>query len=404
MSLAYYSPPGACISMPNVLKFWDASRIAVAKTCWRKHWLLNVRGLRRRGGSSVHLEWGKAYHACVELYDNLVTVWHASPENAGLGALALATMESWDHARGQPKWGEFFTLFRCTDPATRAHKKDASKQVARPASERCPWSREWFEEIPLAGHPDRATNMICAACGAKVESSQRWLPEHKKKTRANLIRAVAAYCDTPGLEPWRFEDGSANTEVQHRLPLPLLTSPDGDPYQIVANMDSIVDHNGWAAIRERKTTGMPALDARFWAPYEMNPQVDTYDLVGRAVYPDEARPPKLLIEATRVTQGGEVEIQRQVVPISEGRAQEYLGEVIELVNEAEKRTRGAAIGLPPERMFPRNTTACHGKFGTCAFWRVCTAEPKIREQILAEDYVVEHWDPLTASVQESEEE
>ncbi len=297
---------------------------------------------------------------------------------------------SWDAARGQPFWGEWFQLERCTDPAERPHKRNAGQMVPKSGSERCPWSKTWQESVPA-----RLPQGVCAACGHLIEYSRKWLPEHRKKTRANLLRAVALYCDQEGLAPYAFEDRSEPvTEVQHRVPLGI-NAADGTEYKLVVNIDSIVDHHGWPAIRERKTTGMAKLDHRFWGPYEMNPQVDSYDLAARVIYAVEDRPPKLLLEVTRVTEGGEVEIVRHLVNIPEGRADEWLGELRGLILEAEMRTATAAQA-GPEVAFPRNTTACHGKFSTCAFWRLCTAAPHEREQVIADDYKVEHWDPLSA--------
>ncbi len=182
--------------------------------------------------------------------------------------------------------------------------------------------------------------------------------------------------------------------MQHRIPLGV-SADDGTEYKLVVNIDSIVDHHGWPAIRERKTTGMSKLDYRFWGPYEMNPQVDSYDLAARVIYAVEDRPPKLLLEVTRVTEAGPVEIVRHLVNIPEGRADEWLGELRGLILEAERRTQEAEV-VGRDAAFPRNTTACHGKFSTCAFWRLCTAAPHEREQVIADDYKVEHWDPLSA--------
>ncbi len=378
------NPPGACTTLPALPKVWDGSRISMA-VCWRKHYLGTVRGLRRKGVPSIHLTWGKAYHACTELFDNA----RVAGRDGALEALQLAFELSWDAERGQPFWGEWFTLYRCADPEMRPHKRDPDKLVPRKASERCPNSLRWVEDVPRQ-------HRKCSACGASVLTVQKWLPEHKKKTRASLLRAVALYCDTPELAPYAFADPAEPvTEVQHSIPLPL-NSPDGDPYQLLVNLDSIVDLNGWAAIRERKTTGIQRLDWRFWELYEMGPQVDTYDLAGRVVYPDEDRPPKLLVEITQLGSGAEVNIIRQVINIPEGRAEEHLREVVELVAEAAERTERASASGEWEAAFPRRTAACHGRFGTCAFWALCSAAPAEREGMIAADYEVNHWNPLTA--------
>lgn len=386
--------PHACETLPNQPLVWDPTRLALKMTCDRLHLYKTIMGLHLDHPKSVHFAWGKAYHTITEQVDKhrLLGLPRAS---IILEAKILAETLSWDDELKQPRWGENFTLYRCTSPATRPMKRDPSKQTINELQ--CSWAKKWFEELPMQG-------AFCARCHWPIEKSQRWFNGHKKKTRANLIAAAVAYAKADTLPPYAFMDGSSATEVGHSVDLPIL-SPDGTPYKLRVNIDSIVEYDGWAAIRERKTTGLPKLDGRFWTQYQMNPQVDSYDLVGRVIYSVDDRPPDFLIEATRVTEKGKVEIAREVIPIPEERSEEWFGELQGVIKAAEARALAMQQGTEPEAAFPRNTTACHSRFGTCAFWRLCTEAPSKRADIIAKDYRVEHWDPVAAEsiIEETEE-
>lgn len=397
-----------CKSLPKMPLIWDPSRLAPPIACLRKHWYMTARGLRLNGGTNVHLEWGHAYHACCERRD-LALISGLSDETATMQAITLAFELSWDFEGDRPRWGKYVDLYQCTDPEYMQGKRNPQAQVLN--RDRCKYARKAWEEIPISRK--EAINAqgqlygICAECGHRVELRTKWFPVHAKKTRGNLIRAVALYCDTPGLPPYAFSDKSPATEVQHRVPLPL-QSVDGVPYELLVNIDGVSEYEEAPAIRERKTTGLSKLDWRFWMQYEMGPQTDSYDLVGQVFYADGDQPAKMLIEATRVSQGGETEIQRAPITIGDGRRAEWFRELQEVIKDVEDRTVRAReyedAGLDPTVHFPRRTTACHTKNGTCAFWRLCTAEPEDRETIIASDYHIEHWNPVDAEAISEEEE
>lgn len=387
-----------CKSVPDLPSIWDPTRLTLAHSCLRKHYYATMRGLRLNGGTPVHFEWGKAYHACTEYFD-LCLLAGKSRENACLQTLAYALTISWDTEVGAPRWGQWVELFQCTSPEFVQGERDPSTKVLNRA--RCSFARKAWQEIPLMGAVGSAGR--CANCGNPVAMVRKWFPLHVKKTRANLLRAVALYCDTPGLPPYAFEDKAPATEVQHRIPLPLI-SPDDLPYELLVNIDSVVDFEGAPAIRERKTTGLSALNWHFWQQFEMSPQIDTYDLVGNVIYADGDLPVRVLLEATRVSQSGETEIQRAPIYIGEGRRAEWFAELQELIEDVERRSTLAlgteADGSEASRHFPRRTTSCITKNGVCPYWRLCSAEPSEREGLIASDYHREDWNPVTAQSEE----
>lgn len=386
-----------CKTLPTQPFIWDPSRLRVAMNCWRKHWLQTVRGLRWASSASIHQEWGSAYHLAVETFDRAL-LSKLDREAATEMALQTAFSESWDEERKQLKWGEWVKLFRCSDPEKRPHKKHPEHMVKNRV--RCSYARTWAPLEVLGVHAEQFGR--CGECNRPLLTQEVWVPAHAKKTRENLLRAVALYCDSSaGVRPYNFPNGLPAVEVQARVPLPL-QSPNGGPYELLVNIDSIVEWEGVPAIRERKTTGM-ALDASYWRQFELDPQIDTYDLVGTVLYTaDDGRPPKIMVEATRIG-AKNVEIVRHPIHITEERRAEWLEEVMCIIEEAEQRAK-RLVREKPESAFPRNTTACHGRFGTCPFFALCSVSASEREAIIEADYVVNRWDPVKAcSILEGEE-
>jgi hypothetical protein len=408
-----------CKSVPKLPRIYDPTRLAHMVACLRKHYYATYRGLRLRGEPSVHLAWGKAYHECTERFD-LCLSEGLSAEAATQRAMTLAFDISWDYVLKQPKWGQYVDLFQCTDPEYKPGLRKVEHMVLN--RDRCKYARKPQTDIPL-GKSMAMNVMICRECGHRIERVRTWFHAHSKKTRGNLLRAVALYCDTPGLPPYAFSDKSPATEVQHMVPLSIL-SPDEltiqrhledgveettfrRPYELLVNIDSISEFDDAPAIRERKTTGLSRLDWRFWQQYEMCPQLDTYDLVGNVFYADGDQPVKVIVEATRVSNKGETEIQRAPITIGPGRRAEWFAELQEVIKDVEARTIRAAeyeaAHLDPTVHFPRRTTACITKNGVCPYWKLCTAEPEDRETLIEAHYRVEHWNPLTATAEAEEE-
>jgi hypothetical protein len=66
---------------------------------------------------------------------------------------------------------------------------------------------------------------------------------------------------------------------------------------------------------------------------------------------------------------------------------EWLGSVL-CIHEDIRKCEESGVWCP-------NFTACVGKYGDCAYRRVCKEEKDIRDRILQQDYMIEFWNPLT---------
>lgn len=411
------SPPSEntfCSTLPTQPRIWDPTRLGLL-TCKRKHELQTVRGLRKTGEASVHLMWGSAYHACTEHFDELIL--RGTPrEEAVEDTIGRALEISWDMESEAPHWVERTAMLRCTDPAEREHKRKPGVMVQN--RERCRLATHPISE-ELAGSTcryDRFGRWFCE-CGLPMEQFVHDQPLHPKKTRITLLRAVALYCDTADeIQPYCFPDGTPAVEIQFRIPLPI-NSPDPCPaldahaqakepcpvchgsgylpYELLVNIDSLVI---WPAkdpevpcFRERKTTGQAKLTPKFWRQYEMNMQVDTYDLVMDTLFAGTV-PLYGMVEVTRVGTK-DAQISRLPLYTTAERRLEHLQEICEKILDAEQRARGDRYGPA----WPRNIGHCHSAFGTCAFWDVCTASASEREDMLSQNFHREPWDPISCS-------
>jgi hypothetical protein len=175
------------------------------------------------------------------------------------------------------------------------------------------------------------------------------------------------------------------------------------PYELLANIDSIVTWEGELAIRERKTTGR-GLSRNYWDQFNPDPQIDTYDLVANHVYADEdGGSPRVLVEVLEVGQGF-CRLRRMPIRVPAGRREEWFAELQGVIMEAEKRARDAqeAVCLGEDELvaeqiaFPKNTAACHTSYGSCQFVNVCRLAPEAREDLIKGAFSVVRWDPVKA--------
>jgi hypothetical protein len=359
-----------CETLPDQLKFWDATALRGFMTCPRYHQLSQNEGWKR--AERVDLDFGGAYHEAAEHFDKLRLAGTPKEEatlqvfkrfiTETLGAMDTAYLQVW----------------QCTSPAQvigpRSHKLTRN-------TKRC----ERAKEVQFDGWREGAP---CPDCGLPTVDDWQMIAPNKNKNRDTLLRTILYYCDTADerVKPWAFPDGTPAVELTFRLPLPL-QSPDGDPYVLSGNMDGMIDMAGEVMPRERKTTkNTPGL--YFFDKYAPDVQIDTYDLVSFVLYGDllDPKPHGVLVEVTQVTQT-ETKIERQIINVPEERRAEWLDELQYWIKRAEDCARTG--------VWPKNTAAC-GMNGGCEFRRICKMSPSSRKHFLPGEYFVkraERWNP-----------
>lgn len=338
-----------CVSLSGQPRVWDATRLKQAMECPRKFYYGTVLGLR--DGGSVHTEFGSLYHGAVEELDTRL-LRGEDREAATLAVFRRLLEETWTE---EGPWGGW--IGEAPGPCPKAHK---------------------------------------GRCKCERPTEVRYLPNDERKNRLTLLRAFLTYADSEGPDLYAFPDGTPAVEVQVRVPLPL-QSPDGTPYELLANIDSLVVWEGELTIRERKTTSR-SLTARYWDQFNPNPQIDTYDLIFHLVYADEDQgAPSIMIEAMEIKSDGSCRLVRQPLRIPASRREEWFNEIQAVVYEMEQRARGVAVGQDPDRCYPRNTTACTSGH-PCPFLSVCREGPGAARQsaLHGGQFEVNRWDPIAA--------
>ncbi len=319
--------------VPGLQLAWDATSLRSLATCPRKYEYEMVRGLRTGGGNTA-TSFGSYFHSAVEEFDKA----------------------------------------RCRGETVAVAARVALRWVLANSGE--------YD----AGFSDETG--FCAPV---------WRPwaGDGKKTRHALVRAVIWYCDAQqdvgGVQPYAFPDGTPAVELSFRLPLGREFSPAAagyglhapEPYLLCGHMDSLATFGGQTFVRERKTTEK-TLGGYYFDNYSPDPQVDTYSVAASVLFP-ELKIAGVLLEATQSA----VQFARfhtQPLYRTPEQREEWLGEVLGLIAEAESYARAA--------YWPRRTAVC-GLYGGCPFRKVCSRSPGVRPHFLASaEFVERRWDPL----------
>jgi hypothetical protein len=107
---------------------------------------------------------------------------------------------------------------------------------------------------------------------------------------------------------------------------------------------------------------------------------------------------------------GETLFERRIIPFSQKRLEGWVQDTDAWMARIEssmralhvaEQTLGAAFRGDEEDVlsaFPRNHNSCVHRYGMCGYAGICSLDPEIRMQSLAEDFKVVPWNPLEAKV------
>lgn len=364
------TPSPFCTSLPTQLRAWDATALKSYMLCPRRYQYEIVEGWR---GGSIHLDWGRMYHASLEAYDRAILAGLTHDEATDI-AVAKALEVSWiadENGPGKPWGGSYQTVWRCTDegPPFKSGARKGQPNLKK-ACERA--QTDQYGESPG----------LCGDCGRPVTTRVVWVSADpkRKKDRYTLVRSVIEFCDTMprGLKPLMLPGDIPAVELTFQFPLPFNT-PDGEPYLLTGNLDGLADISGENVIREKKTTGS-SLGSYFFDGFAPNTQVDTYDLAGYLLFPT-LNLKGVLLEATS-TQVGESRVQRGFIGITQGRREEWFGEIEYWIKRAEEDAKRGK--------YAKNTANC----SQCPFKKICKLDPEVRASFLPSHFEKSYWNPL----------
>lgn len=360
-----------CKTLPTLQRTWSASSLRLLMECPRKYWYRKIRGIRPVQ-STVDLDFGAFLHIGMAAYDGFIcrSMEHDEALIAALRVMLGAA-------------GEKFITYTCTECSHQWRTED------HPVKLKCPkCGIDLFENLP-----DTEISWV------------PWNPDHNKKNRRTLVRALVWTLDEfaeSHIRPHANPDGTAATEVDFAVPLPF-NSPDGEPYLLAGIIDSFCEIGGPVGIgigqvqvmpRERKTTNS-TLGKGFFGRYEFDIQIDTYSLAMQIMAADEITP-GVVLEGIQ-TAVGFSRARRQIITPSKDQLEEFVRTIGWWLRQAETFARDAQYynydrSLQMEQ-YPMNRANCNVyrkedvedkmyssiTHGGCPYRELCTKDRSVRE-------------------------
>lgn len=363
--------------LPKLQLAWDSTSLKALMFCPKRYEYEIIRGYR---GSSIDLEFGILAQLGFERYEKGRLAGETKAE-ARLAAVRLVMEESGHYVEREcavggekfttwvPWGGQYVEQWRCTGTEPYRNKKGNRAK--------CPYSHKgkWF----ITPQPS-----TCGECGSETESERRYMPDDPAKNRQTLVRMLIWYIEEQpeeldaGLKPYAFPDGTPAIELSVRVPLPFQTT-DGEGYLLCGHMDSIKEFGAEKFVADHKTT-KKALSKAYFAGYNPDAQIDTYDMIGNLLYPD-LKLKGVLIEAAQCMVGGNRFGIHPCYRTDEQR-EEFLADLKFWLDQAERFAKADH--------WPRNRASCW----LCPFKGVCSATPERRQQILDDEFEKKLWNPL----------
>lgn len=202
--------------------------------------------------------------------------------------------------------------------------------------------------------------------------------DRPNKTKHTLVRAVSWYLDhftNDPLETVQLADGSPAVELSFELAL------SETPYTLCGHIDRVVKYADKIYITDRKTTGS-TISSSYFDQYTPDNQMSLYSFACQIILGTPAS--GIIIDAVQLG-ATFARFARGVVTRRQPQLEEWLQDTLVTLN--------ANLQYIKQDRWPQNDKACH-HYGGCAFCKVCSKLPSLRESVLKSDFVIEPWNPL----------
>lgn len=212
--------------------------------------------------------------------------------------------------------------------------------------------------------------------GQALLDSKDWNPDHKFKTRPNLIRSIIWYLEQFKDDPCKtvlLDDGRPAVELPFRFQLT-------DEYVLCGHLDRIVEYAGGLYVQDQKTTGA-TLSSYYFKRYNPDNQMSLYSVAAKVVWKTPVQ--GVMIDAAQIAVGF-TRFERGLTTRTEDQLTEWLADALYVI---EDQTRAEAAG------WPMNDSACQ-KYGGCQFLEVCSKSRQVREDFLATGFEKNDYNPL----------
>lgn len=309
---------------------WDSTSLGWLKTCPRLYQYSMIEGWRSTG-QHVHLDFGSYYHHALELYDRHRT----------LGV---------DHNEAL-----YEAVKYCLEVT-------------------------WVFDDPSVGIQ-----------GGPMD----W--GHNLKTRETLVRSVIWYLEEFGendaAKTVVLSNGKPAVELSFRLELDFgpgwsdkhgpssINGESPQPYVISGHLDRVVSFSDGIYVMDRKTSST-TIGSYYFDGYNPDNQMSLYTFASKVIYQTPVR--GVIIDAAQIAVGF-TRFSRGFTFRTEAQTEEWLANTKEWLALAEH--------YATQDFWPMNDKSCH-QYGGCAFRKVCSKSPEVRQKFLESDFTKRHWNPL----------
>lgn len=232
-----------------------------------------------------------------------------------------------------------------------------------------------------------ATQKVAVRSAVRValNETRGWQPEHKYKTRYNLIRSLVWHFDQFGAEDpiqtIRLSNGKPATELSWRFDFGISTISTGEPIQLCGHLDRLGMFHDKPWIIDYKTT-VSYLGSDFFQRYSPDNQFSTYTLAGKVVFGLDVE--GVIVDAAQVLVEG-TRFQRGFAHRTPAQLDEWRSDTEWWLRLAEQ----CAI----EGYWPMNDKSCN-MYGGCPYRQLCGKDPGERPLWINAVYEDRLWDPL----------
>ena len=209
--------------------------------------------------------------------------------------------------------------------------------------------------------------------------------EKNNKTIYNLFRSVVWYLERFGkddpIETVRLANGKPAVELSFRFNAGFNSRLTGEEYLLSGHLDRLGKFAGQVHVVDRKTSSS-TLGNYYFDQYSPHTQMTQYTLAGKIVL--ETAVAGVIIDAAQIAKGFTA-FERGITKRTDTQLEEWLADLQFWIGQNELFVQ--------RNHWPMNDTSCND-YGGCAFRKICSKDPRVREQYLKSDYRVEKWDPL----------
>jgi hypothetical protein len=174
---------------------------------------------------------------------------------------------------------------------------------------------------------------------------------------------------------------SALVEIAVEVPIP------GARHPYTGKIDRIYGIHGQLYVEDHKTTSQ--LRSDFFTQFELHNQmmgyaVDAWVITGKVIS-------GVRINAHVVHKNDSI-FERRTIMFSQPRLEDWQRNYDYWLDRIEQDMVKRQVGDPSA--FPRNFSACAGKYGMCQYAGVCSMPPSMRQAMLEQDFIDRPWNPL----------